>query len=110
MIHPMTYAGLEKAPTIGASSSYERIINHAACIFDVEVEDILGQTRKREVVDARHAAMYCAKLLKGDSYQRISEVFNRKEHSSVIHAVKKISDLRKMDKKLDAKVRNLLAY
>ena len=106
MIHPMTYAGLENAPTIGASSSrfyLDRLVEKAQELWEVEKELITGTRRLREVVMARQAIMYVARQKLPISYREIGEYFG-KDHATVFHACKTVRDICEFDDKYNKKV------
>ena len=62
----------------------------------------------RAVVRPRQVAMYLAKVLTPRSYPEIGRKFGGRDHSTVIHAVRLIEDLRKRDADMDGDVRSLL--
>lgn len=79
-------------PTAGeetASQEYAQdpmtIINEAATYYGVGVEDILGPSRKKEMVEARQHAIYRLREEFHLSFPRIAELLNR-DHSSIMHA------------------------
>ncbi len=61
--------------------------------FGVKVADILSKRRTKTVVKPRHVAMYLAKTMTTRSLPDIGRRFGDRDHSTVIHAVNKISDL-----------------
>jgi len=61
--------------------------------FNVKVADIVSKRRTQSVVRPRHVAMYLAKTLTTRSLPDIGRRFGKRDHSTVIHAVRKISDL-----------------
>ena len=65
-------------------------IKIAVCIhYRIGLKDMLSPSRLPEYVLPRHVAMYlCHK--EGYSYPQIAHHFNRKCHTTVMHAVKKI--------------------
>jgi chromosomal replication initiator protein len=52
--------------------------------------------------------MYLSKVLTPRSYPEIGRKFGGRDHSTVIHAVRLIEDLRKRDADMDGDVRSLL--
>lgn len=68
--------------------------------FDLSVEDILSKRRTKTVVRPRHIAMYLAKSLTTRSLPDIGRRFGGRDHSTVIHAVTKISQLMPSDEVL----------
>lgn len=64
-----------------------------ASYFDLSVEDILSKRRTKTVVRPRHIAMYLAKSMTTRSLPDIGRRFGGRDHSTVIHAVTKITEL-----------------
>lgn len=62
--------------------------------FQIRVVDILSKRRSRNISRPRQLAMYIAKELTGCSLSEIGDAFDRKDHTTVIHACKVIEDLR----------------
>lgn len=76
----------------------EEIIRTVAARFGVSVGSILGRSRTKEIVRARHAAMWLsrASLLAGEyrrSYPDIARAFCRGDHTSVMYAVRKVGQV-----------------
>lgn len=67
--------------------------------YGVDILDMLSG-RRAETVRPRHVAMYLAKRLTTKSYPQIGIAFNR-DHTSVLHAVKRITEARLEDEDLD---------
>jgi chromosomal replication initiator protein len=61
--------------------------------FDLSVEDIVSKRRTKTVVRPRHIAMYLAKTMTTRSLPDIGRRFGGRDHSTVIHAVTKITEL-----------------
>ncbi|MEE2526730.1 chromosomal replication initiator protein DnaA [Hyphobacterium sp. HN65] len=61
--------------------------------FGVKVSDILSKRRTKTVVKPRHVAMYLAKTMTTRSLPDIGRRFGDRDHSTVIHAVNKITDM-----------------
>lgn len=61
--------------------------------FDVPVDKLKGQTRKRSIVIARQLSMYLAKNLTNKSLKAIGENFGGRDHSTVIYSCKAVQDL-----------------
>ena len=64
------------------------------------IRDRLERTRKREVVVARQMSMYLAKKYTTLSLAGIGDVLGKKDHATVLHACKTISEQVGVDKKL----------
>jgi chromosomal replication initiator protein len=60
--------------------------------FNVPLEKIKGQTRKRDIVMARQLAMFMAKNLTTSSLKTIGDYFGGRDHSTVIYSCKAVQD------------------
>ena len=64
----------------------------------VPPKEILGEKRRPDLVQARQLAMYLCRELLGHSYPVIGRMFGGKDHSTVMHGVKKIKLLQESDR------------
>lgn len=71
-----------------------RILREVAEDYAVEVADVVSDSRVQRVADARHEAEYRMRYELGLTYQAIGIQVGGKDHSSVIHGVKKVEALR----------------
>ncbi len=69
------------------------IMSVTAEYFSVTVDDLKGHSRSRVLVTARQIAMYLCRELTELSLPRIGQIFGGKDHTTVMHAVRKISAL-----------------
>jgi len=67
-----------------------------------------SKRRARAVARPRQVAMYLAKVMTPRSYPEIGRKFGGRDHSTVIHAVKLVEQLRGEDSEMDNDVRMLL--
>lgn len=67
-----------------------QIINVVANRCGFSSKDLLGRKRDSKLVQARQIAMYLCRELLGESYPALGKAFGGKDHSTVIHDVKKI--------------------
>ncbi|MDR1034672.1 MAG: chromosomal replication initiator protein DnaA [Holosporales bacterium] len=70
--------------------------------YGVKLSDLISSRRHKAVTTARQIAMYLCKSLTTRSLPDIGKGFGGKDHSTVIHAVKKIKDLIANDKAFSA--------
>ena len=63
----------------------------------IPVELMVGRSRKQEVVHARYLAIYLAHTITKDTYATIGSQFGGRDHTTVMHAVKKIEELKLQD-------------
>ncbi len=67
-----------------------RIIELTGEMFGLEVEQIIGGSRRRPLVDARQVAMYVTRSVTDLSFPDIGRAFGDRDHTTVMHAVRKI--------------------
>lgn len=79
-------------PAGGAASVNAQVImNETANYFGVTVEDLCSTSRTQTLVTARQIAMYLCRELTEMSLPKIGAEFGGKDHTTVMHAVKKIN-------------------
>ena len=76
--------------TVKAPVTVNRILDATADLFNFSVEQITGGSRRRPLVDARQIAMYVTRNMTDLSYPEIGRAFGNRDHTTVIHAVRKI--------------------
>src|SRR5687767_3391217 len=81
----------DKAVTI------ETIQKHVADYYQLKVVDLKSRNNSKSVAMPRQIAMYVCKSLTHASLPEIGRSFGGKHHSTVIHSIKKVEDLRKKD-------------
>lgn len=84
------------------------ILEATSKMFDFSIEDIKGQSRRRPLVNARQIGMYACRELTDLSYPAIAEVFGGRDHTTVIHAVRKIETLMKERRQIYDQVTELI--
>ena len=87
-------------PNIRAKSrklTIDDILNVTTRHFELTSSDIQGNTRKQEVVVARHVTMYLSKKLTGLSLKMIGASFGGRDHSTVVHACRNVEKRLKND-------------
>jgi chromosomal replication initiator protein len=75
--------------------------------YRLKMTDLLSPRRAREVARPRQVAMYLAKKLTARSLPEIGRRFGGRDHTTVMHAVKRIDELRASDREIDADVVHL---
>jgi chromosomal replication initiator protein len=71
--------------------SPQMILDTTAATYGFSVEALIGPSRTRPLVTARQVAMYLTRDLTDYSYPAIGRVFGKRDHTTVIHAVDKIT-------------------
>jgi len=78
----------------------EFIQNLVASHFNLNINDLLSPRRPRSLARPRQIAMYLAKQYTTNSLPDIGRKFANRDHTTVIHAVKKINELIKKDNEI----------
>ncbi len=87
--------------------SIDEIQTKVAAHFSIRKAEMTSARRAREVARPRQVAMYLSKQLTPKSLPDIGRRFGGRDHTTVIHAVKRIESLRAADAELDADIRLL---
>jgi chromosomal replication initiator protein len=80
------------------------VLETAAGLFGLTVEDVTGKARTRDLVDARHIAMYVCRQLTNPplSFPQIAKAFGGRDHTTVMNAVQRIErDMKERRKTFD---------
>lgn len=85
-------------PVQSCHAGHEQILAEAARCCDAAPADITGTGRHARLVMARQAAMYVCRRHLGLSYPELGRAFGGRDHSTVIHAVKKIGKMLESNK------------
>jgi chromosomal replication initiator protein len=93
--------------TAPKSCSLEAIQQAAAAEFGISQESLLAHDRRPAVAFARHVAMYLARELTQESLPTIGARFGGRNHSTVLHALRKIQADLARDQELVDKVQSL---
>lgn len=88
----------------GVRPTVDKIQKAAAKQFGITMDDMLSKRRARAIARPRQAAMYLAKTLTTRSLPDIGRRFGGRDHTTVIHAVKRIEALRLEDGTLNANI------
>jgi chromosomal replication initiator protein len=94
----------EKAVTI------EQIQKFVADYYQLKLAELKSRNNSKSVAMPRQVAMYLCKTLTHASLPEIGRSFGGKHHSTVIHSINKVEDLRKKDSDFDKQVTNLLQH
>ncbi len=79
----------------------EEIQKKVAEHFNIRLADMHSARRARQVARPRQVAMYLAKQLTSRSLPEIGRKFGGRDHTTVMHAVKKVEELRDADSSFD---------
>jgi chromosomal replication initiator protein len=81
--------------------SVENIQKTVADFYNIKVADMYSKKRPANIARPRQIAMYLAKELTQKSLPEIGELFGGRDHTTVLHAVRKIADERSKDAQLN---------
>jgi len=87
--------------------SLDNIQHVVAKYFNITINDLISKSRSRSIVRPRQIAMSLTKELTNKSLPEIGNGFGGRDHTTVIHACKKVSELRNIDTKVSEDYRNL---
>jgi chromosomal replication initiator protein len=84
------------------------ILEATADMFGFPIDELCGTSRRRPLVTARQVGMYVFRELTDFSYPAIAREFGGRDHTTVIHAVEKISGLMKERRQIYDQVTELI--
>ena len=84
--------------------SIEDIQKTAADFFKIRIGDMFSKRRPANIARARQVAMYLAKELTQKSFPEIGDAFGGRDHTTVMHAAKRITELRQQDPELNRQI------
>jgi chromosomal replication initiator protein len=85
----------------------ESIQKTVAEYFKIRVSDLLSKKRTRSIARPRQIAMALAKVLTNHSLPEIGEAFGGRDHTTVLHACRKVAELLETDSRIAEDHRNL---
>ena len=90
------------------SINVESIQNIVAVYFNLNIQEMLSPRRSRSLARPRQIAMYLAKKYTTNSLPDIGRKFSNRDHTTVIHAVKKIDELIKNDNEIKHSITEII--
>lgn len=93
--------------TTKLSLTSDRILDSVCKYFSVEKEDILGKRKNKEIVEPRQIAMYLMYDMLDLPLTSIGQYFGGRDHTTVMHAREKISNLIKTNNRIKVIVNDL---
>lgn len=106
---PLTLESVQEALAHSRYSSntrptVDKIQRACAKEFNISMDEILSKRRARAIARPRQVAMYLSKMLTTRSLPDIGRRFGGRDHTTVIHAVKRIDALRSEDSALNTSI------
>jgi chromosomal replication initiator protein len=86
----------------------DNIQKTVAGYFQIRVGDLLSKSRSRSITRPRQIAMSLTKELTSHSLPEIGDAFGGRDHTTVIHACRKIKELRETENRVREDYKNLL--
>lgn len=86
------------------SVSAKKIMEVVADFYNVVLDDLIKQSRKKEYVTPRQVAMFIIRKELETSLPMIGEIFGGRDHTTVIHAIDKIQNLLKQKESLKQEI------
>ncbi len=86
----------------------ENIQKTVAEYFKIRVADLLSKRRSRSITRPRQMAMALSKELTNHSLPEIGDAYGGRDHTTVMHACKRVKELRGMESRVDEDYLNLL--
>ena len=87
--------------------SPDLIIDITARYFQISSADIIGQRRSKNIALARHIAIYLIRQLAGYTLNDIGDIFEGRNHATIIASIRKIETMVDEDKKIADTVRDI---
>ncbi len=87
--------------------SINDIQKQVSSYYNLEISDMSSSRRSINIARPRQIAMFLCKSLTSFSYPEIGKAFGGKDHTTVLHAVKKIDSLISVDEKLKKQISHL---
>jgi chromosomal replication initiator protein len=88
--------------------SVDNIQRTVAEYYKIKIADLLSKRRSRSVARPRQVAMALSKELTNHSLPEIGDAFGGRDHTTVLHACRKIAELREADADIREDYKNLL--
>ncbi|MCL1471342.1 chromosomal replication initiator protein DnaA [Argonema antarcticum] len=107
---PMTVENIAPVlnpPTEKVATTPDVILAVVAEAYDIPIDDLKGNSRRREISQARQIGMYLMRHHTDLSLPRIGEEFGGKDHTTVMYSCEKVAQLRDSDPNMPQTLRQL---
>ena len=99
--------GFEKAAS--ARPSLQRVMEQVSTYYSVSIENMIGDSRKRNVMIPRQVAMFIGKTHLDITHTELGQTFGNRDHTTVMHAVSKLSQEMQADANRMREVHTILS-
>jgi chromosomal replication initiator protein len=86
----------------------ENIQKTVAEYYKIRIADLLSKRRSRSIARPRQVAMALAKELTNHSLPEIGDAFGGRDHTTVLHACRRVKELRESERRIGEDYMNLL--
>lgn len=94
--------------SVAPNEEIKKMLNVVCAYFKIDQDDLLSNSRKKEVVYARQICWYLMRTKYDLTYQKIGDIFNGKDHSTIMHGCEIIEVGAKSDEDTKKNVENIL--
>lgn len=99
-----------RIPENDKSINPNTILKAVCNYYDINKKDIEGKKRNKEIVVPRQIAMYLIYEITGTPYETIGNILGGRDHTTIMHGVRKIEGEIKQDVRVSADVRNIKKF
>lgn len=92
------------SPNVVKQVTPQLIVDVVAEHFGISPEDIVSKRRNSEFVQPRQICMYLCRQLTSESLQSIGKALGKKDHTTVIHGIEKITEEIKVNEELKNRI------
>ena len=89
-------------------NDYEKCLSVIAGLYNIDVSEIIGVSRKTKISTARQISMYILKTKYELTYSKIGSILNNRDHSTIMSGCNKIENELKTDEELKLAVETIL--
>jgi len=94
--------------SVAPNEEIKKMINVISAYFRIDQEDLLSNSRKKEIVYARQLCWYLLRTKYDLTFQKIGDIFNGKDHSTIMHGYQVMESCAKNDDETKKNVENVL--
>ena len=87
--------------------NFKQIIQSVADFYDVNMQDIINRSRRKDIVRPRQVAMYLMREELQASFPSIGEQFGGRDHSTAMHAYEKIRQEIEQNEEFEQSINNV---
>lgn len=100
-------ANLRSANKYGGNLTSKKILSVVAQYYDITIDDLVGGSRKKNLVVPRQVSMYLMREELKSSFPTIGQELGGRDHTTAMHACTKIQESLKREEKIQQDIHNL---